>query len=175
MSQQNPNLIIDDPKWLAVARQYVGLRELPGTRHHSTILRWLDALKAPFRDDETPWCGTFVGGVIEEAGYDGIKNPWGARNWLKLGVELDRPAYGAVVVFWRGSPKGWAGHVGFVVGRDRRQNLMVLGGNQGNAVSIAPFSPTRVLGYRWPGIKPYDQRYILPLLESDGRVSTNEA
>jgi uncharacterized protein (TIGR02594 family) len=104
-----------------------------------------------------------------------VKNPAGARNWLNFGVPLPRPAVGSVVVFWRGSKSGWSGHVGFVIGRDAKDNLMVLGGNQGDMVSIKPFGRDRVLGYRWPANTRLPENYDLPLLKSDGRVSTNEA
>lgn len=161
--------------WIARARSYLGLREVPGPKHSPIIVRWLEKLKAPFRDDETAWCGSFVGGVLEESGLGSVKNPWGARQWLNFGKKLDKPAYGCIVVFWRGKPSGWSGHVGFVVGKDQRGNLMVLGGNQGDAVSIAPFSMTRVLGYRWPSIRPAADRYNLPILDSNGKVSENEA
>lgn len=164
-----------DPSWLAKARSYLGLKEIPGKHHSPVIVRWWQALKAGFRDDETPWCGAFVGGVLSEVGLRTIKNPAGARNWLNLPVVLDKPAYGCVVVFWRGKKSGWSGHVGFLVGKDQKGNLMILGGNQGNAVTIKPFSPSRVLGYRWPGIAPLKERYKLPLLKSDGTLSTNEA
>jgi hypothetical protein len=52
---------------------------------------------------------------------------------------------------------------------------MILGGNQSDEVSIIPFSESRVLGYRWPVGYPLPDRKALPLLRSDGRVSTNEA
>lgn len=165
--------------WIARARKYLGTREIPGAKHNPVIVRWWEAVKASFRDDETPWCGAFVGGVLATNTNDirAVKNPASARAWLQLPNRLNAPAYGCVVVFWRGKPDGANGHVGFVVGKDRHGNLMVLGGNQGDAVSIKPFSPERVLGYRWPGFqpRPASERYTLPLLESDGRVSTNEA
>ena len=56
------------------------------------------------------------------------------------------PAVGSIVVFERGS----GGHIGFVVGRDYNDNLLVLGGNQSNAVNVRSFPRSRVLGYRWP-------------------------
>lgn len=159
------------PRWLDHARKYIGLTEISGKSHNSKIVEWWNGL---FRDDETPWCGAFVGGVLRECGMPVVKGFAGARNWLKHGVELNKPAYGSIVVFWRGKRSGWSGHVGFVVGRDKAGNLMVLGGNQGNAVNIKPFSTDRVLGYRWPGIAPFLERYDLPVLDSNGRVSTNE-
>lgn len=171
-----------NPIWLDVALSYHGLREYPGAKHNPQIIEWLKALGLPFRDDETPWCGTFIGGVLHEANMTDriVKGPAGARNWLNCGVELDEPALGCIVVFWRGKPNGWSGHVGFVAGKDRQGNLMVLGGNQGNMVSIKPYlnhnvKGNRVLGYRWPGIKPLPSRYNLPIIASDGKFLTNEA
>lgn len=162
------------PKWIDIARKYIGLTEISGKRHNATILSWWDRLKLPFTDDETPWCAGFVGGVLEEAGKASTRSA-AARSYLKYGLELSKPCYGAIVIFWRGSPSGWSGHVGFVVGQDQRGNLMVLGGNQGNAVNIKAFGRNRVLGYRWPGIAPYPERYDLPVLNSDGSLSQNEA
>lgn len=51
----------------------------------------------------------------------------------------------------------------------------MLGGNQGDMVSIKPFSTDRVKGYRWPSVYPYPERFNLPVISSDGRVSTNVA
>lgn len=164
-----------EPRWIVLARKYLGLREIKGSRHEPLIVKWWEAIGAPFRDDETPWCGAFVGGVLREADLPIVSGGAGARSWLKLPVKLDRPAVGSVVVFWRGSRDGTLGHVGFVVGQDRFGNLMVLGGNQGDEVCIKPFSRDRVLGYRWPSTWPLEERFNLPVLASDGRVSTNEA
>lgn len=162
------------PNWIDAARAYIGTREVGGNKHNPLILRWWTKIRAPFTNDETPWCAAFVGGVLEEVGIKSTRSA-SARSYLNLGVELDKPAYGAIVVFWRGKPDGWSGHVGFVVGKDAHGNLMVLGGNQKDMVRVDPFSTTRVLGYRWPGIAPRLERFSLPLLTSDGKPSTNEA
>lgn len=164
-----------EPRWLELARAYIGTREIKGPRHEPLILKWWAAINAPFRDDETPWCGAFVGGVLAEAGLPLVSGGASARAWLKLPVKIDRPAVGCVVVFWRGSPTGGNGHVGFVVGQDRAGNLMVLGGNQGDEVNIKPFDRARVLGYRWPSSWPTADRFDLPVLRSDSAVSMNEA
>lgn len=164
-----------EPAWLARARTYVGVREVPGSKHNPTILSWWSKIGAPFRDDETSWCAGFVGGVLEESGIRSSRSA-AARSYLKWGATLPAPVVGCIVVFWRGSPSGWSGHVGFVVGKDQRGNLMVLGGNQGDMVSIKPFGRDRVLGYRWPSPGPNPGPVgTLPLVTSDGRVSTNEA
>lgn len=166
---------MQDTSVVAIARQYLGQREIKGPHHNAHILKFWRNIGAPFADDETPWCGAFVGGVLFEAGIKPVAGGASARAWLKLPVKLDKPAFGCVVVFWRGSPTGGNGHVGFVVGKDPRGNIMVLGGNQGDAVNIKPFDTARVLGYRWPGIMPMPERFNLPLLDSDGKVSSNEA
>lgn len=166
---------MSEPPWIVRARSYIGTREIKGAKHEPRILKWWQTIKASFRDDETPWCGAFTGGVLVETGLPIISGGASARAWLKLPVKLDKPAFGAVVVFWRGSPSSGSGHVGFVVGKDRFGNLMVLGGNQGDAVNIKPFPVSRVLGYRWPSVWPAAERFKLPVLDSDGKVSTNEA
>lgn len=166
---------MNDPKWLAKAREYIGLQEMKGKQHNPKILEWWKLIGADFKDDETSWCGGFVGGVLAEVGIKPVAGAAGSRNWLKHGAKLDKPAVGCIVVFWRGSKTGWQGHVGFVVGRDQKGNLMVLGGNQGDAVNIKPFDKARVLGYRWPSVWPHEERFNLPILRSDGKVSTNEA
>jgi uncharacterized protein (TIGR02594 family) len=168
-----------DPAWITTARQYLGLREIKGPHHNPHILKWWKNIGTPFQDDETPWCGAFVGGVLSETGIKPVAGGASAVAWLKMKVKLDKPAYGCVVVFWRDSPKSGKGHVGFVVGKDQAGNLMVLGGNQGDRVSIKPFAMigprARVKGYRWPGIYPFPDRFNLPVLKSDGTLSTNEA
>jgi uncharacterized protein (TIGR02594 family) len=167
--------MLPEPFWMKIARTYLGVREITGPKHEPLILKWWTNIKAPFRDDETPWCGAYVGGVLYEADLPIVSGGASARSWLKLKTELDRPAVGCVVIFWRGSKNGYSGHVGFVVGQDKFGNLMVLGGNQGNVISIKPFDKARVLGYRWPSRYPDVSRFTLPVLDSDGRVSTNEA
>lgn len=162
------------PYWLDAARRYIGIHEIHGPQHNETIIRWWSKIGALFRDDETPWCAAFVGGVLEECDIRSTRSA-AARSYLTHGKPLDAPALGAIVVFWRGKPDGWSGHVGFIAGEDKAGNLMVLGGNQGDAVNIKPFARDRVLGYRWPGDKPFPWRYDLPELTSDGELSTNEA
>lgn len=178
---------MNELKWVAEARKYIGTKEIKGVKHNPVILElWKlafdatgQATPAVFKNDETAWCGGFVGGVFAKSGlaYHIPKSFPMARSWAKAGTKLDKPAYGCVVVFWRGSPKSASGHVGFVVGRDKASNLMVLGGNQADAVNIKPFGKNRVIAYRWCGTQPNPapHRYKLPVLASDGRVSTNEA
>ncbi|PPC95249.1 MAG: TIGR02594 family protein [Methylotenera sp.] len=156
-------------KWIDEARKHIGLKEIVGKDTNLTIKSWLSNLKSWWSEDETPWCGTFAAHCLKTAGYPIPKHWYRALDWLNWGVEITSPCYGCIVVFSR---KG-GGHVGFVVGRDENYRLMVLGGNQGNAVSIAPFETSRVAGYRMPvGTLG---RGVLPTLHSKSASSTNEA
>jgi len=165
---------VDTPEWLVTALAHVGLREIAGAKHEPRILALWRKLGLPIRDDETPWCAGFVGAMLEDAGIRSTRSA-AARSYQSWGGQLAQPARGAIVVFWRGSPTSWSGHVGFVVGRDARNRLMVVGGNQGNAVSIAPFDTGRVLSYRWPTALPPPSDYRLPLIESSAASSEDEA
>lgn len=161
---------MEEPKWLIEARRHIGTKEIPGPKHESKILGWFKAIHAAwFQADEVPWCAAFVGGCLEEVGIRSSRSAT-AKSYLAWGVPLAAPELGCIVVFSRDG----GGHVGFVVGKDRKERLMVLGGNQGDAVSIAPFDRSRVVGYRWPASESI-QISILPLILSDAESSTNEA
>jgi uncharacterized protein (TIGR02594 family) len=167
-----PPQVKGEPVWLRRARQEIGVKEIPGPKHSARVLSYWELSKLPFRDDETPWCAGFVGAMLEDVGIKSTRSGM-ARSYATWGQPCG-PVPGAIVVYWRGSKTGTAGHVGFVVGKDQAGNIMTLGGNQGNAVTIAPFSPARVLGYRWPSaVEPSKAK--LAVLQSDGIVSTNEA
>ena len=161
--------------WIEIARSLIGTREIRGNRHNPKVLEMFAAIGNPgVKDDETPWCAAFVGYCLQMAKQKG-SGKLNARSYLGLGTPLNEPAYGCTVVLHRGDPKGWSGHVGFVVGRDVKGRIMILGGNQSDAVTIAPFDSKRVLGYRWPtGKLPLPERYNLPVIDSQSTLSTNE-
>ena len=160
---------IDEPLWLRIAREDIGLEEIPGKATAPKIRQWLIGLNAWWTDDEAPWCGVAVAHWMQAAGEDLPVHWYRARAWLEWGSPLVKPLVGCVVVYRRDA----GGHVGLVVGQDRRYRLMTLGGNQGNRVSIAPFAVDRVLGYRWPkGHMFYNQP--LPLIQSAAASSTGE-
>lgn len=161
-----------EPHWLRTARDDLGLRELPGAPTEPRIARWLTDLGAWWRDDATPWCGTACAAWMRKSDIAIPQHWYRAKGWLDWGESLPAPVVGAVVVFGREG----GGHVGLVVGRDLSGRLLVLGGNQGDAVSIVPFDPARVLGYRWPS----DRIALLPtgplpIMASSRAASRNEA
>jgi uncharacterized protein (TIGR02594 family) len=167
---------MNDPHWLVMARMDLGLREIPGPATAPKIRAWLGKLRAWWSDDETPWCGVAVAAWMQQAGLQYPPAYYRAKAWADWGTRLLAPAVGCVVVFARQG----GGHVGLVVGLDKTGRLMVLGGNQGNAVSIAPFTVDRVLAYRWPIESPLSPaelaaRQRLPRIASTAASSTNEA
>ena len=159
-----------EPTWVYEGRRWIGLKEIPGAASNSTILHWLTTLSAWWRDDETPWCGTFVAHCLAESGFDIPKYWMRAKVWSDYGRPLTAPQLGCLVVFSREG----GGHVGFVVGQDERGNLLVLGGNQGNRVSIAAFPWSRVVAFRWPDWAPIYRIDPLPVLAS-AELSPGEA
>ena len=174
--RQRKEVMMSELAWVAEARKHIGLAEVAGKQHNSTIVNWLIKLGAWWRDDETPWCGTFVAHCLRQVGRPVPQHWYRARAYESYGTRLDKPAYGCIAVFSRQG----GGHVGFVVGQDKQGNLLVLGGNQGNKVSIAKFSRSRVTAYVWAdkavGVssKPAESRYQLPVLNVGG-FSKNEA
>lgn len=157
------------PLWLAVARQYDGTKEWSGPATSPTILRWLTQLGAWWRDDETPWCGVFVGAVLKESGYDVPKTYFRAKSWASWGQPLANPAVGGVAVFEREG----GGHVAFIVGKTPAGQLLCLGGNQSNQVCVRAFDPARVVALRWPATEPLPQPGPLPVQGAD--LSRSEA
>lgn len=140
------------PSWLVIALGELGVMERQGLRRdHPRILEYLASTSGPSTRDETPWCAAFVGWCLRAVGIDGTGRRL-ARSYMQWGREdlvHERPRLGAVTVLWRGSAAGTLGHVGFFVGRDA-ESVWLLGGNQANRVSVAPYPLRRVLGYRWP-------------------------
>lgn len=167
--------------WTKLAKSYIGLKEIKGERHNPTIIHMLDKLghyqkesKAWWREDETPWCGVFVGFILGETQRYIVKEWYRAKEWASPKLsKLKAPAYGAIAVLDRVG----GGHVGFVVGQDSKGNIMLLGGNQSDMVRIDAFKPERITGYYWPSrwngqeavySIPYAERYDLPVLVGDG-------
>ena len=157
------------PKWLKIAETYTGMSEIRGPKHNSKIIGWLDKLGAWWRDDETPWCGVFVAHCMQDVGLPYPTFYMRAKAWEDYGSLLrrDRLAPGAILVFDRAG----GGHVGFYVGEDAG-HYFVLGGNQGNAVSVMKLGKSRLLASRWPKGEPVIGK---PVYMKGGKVSTDEA
>ncbi len=159
------------PLWLLEAQRYIGVKEIKGAKHNSFIILWLKTLSAWWSDDEVPWCGVFAAHCMKKAECKLPRYWMRAKDWLNWGQELSEPCVGCIVVFERQG----GGHVGFVVGKDIDNNLMVLGGNQGDAVKVSPFDVSRVVGYRWPSEYLLPVTKNLPILKNNENLSKNES
>lgn len=164
--------------WITEARKHIGQQEVPGAASNPWIAEMWRKLKGgawfwkAYGEDDSklPWCGGFAAYCFTIAGIDPPSKYSAAKEWLTWGMPLVYPCHGCIVVFTREG----GGHVGFVVGIDDRQRLMVLGGNQGDKVSIAPFDRSRIAGYRWPnGSTP--EIKSLAVISCDQKSSQNEA
>lgn len=135
---------------LKIAVNELGEKEISGANDNPNIINY--AKESGFdwvNDDETPWCSIFVNWCAKKANLRG-SNKANARSWLKVGTKVDQsPEPGDIVIFWRGSPDSWKGHVGFFFGFSKDQKrVYTLGGNQGNQVSISAYPVDTVLGFR---------------------------
>lgn len=138
------------PVWVDKALGYLGQREIKGVTHNPLIVSWWKAiLRGGIKTDEVPWCAAFVGAMLESVGIKSSRFE-SAKSYMLWGTRLPEPTLGCVVVFERDG----GGHVGFVVGQDKHNNLLVLGGNQSDMVSIAAFPRARAVAYRWPVAVP---------------------
>lgn len=136
--------------WMQYAIAEIGVKETPGPGDTPRILDYLStvALPSSLLHDSTAHCSAFVNWVMKQAGIPGTGSA-AARSWLEWGDALYEPTYGCVVILWRKKVDSPFGHVGFFTAL-RGRSVVLLGGNQGDTVSISPYLETRVLGYRWP-------------------------
>jgi uncharacterized protein (TIGR02594 family) len=156
--------------WMKTARESIGLKEVAGPKHNTKIQAWLSYLGAWWKDDETPWCGTFVAHCLRENGLPVPQHWYRALAWKDYGSNL-RPTHvceGAILVFAREG----GGHVGFYVGEDRFY-YRVLGGNQSNAVNVMRIAKNRCIAIRWPKGVPVTGGPVH--VASNAPVSENEA
>lgn len=145
------------PPWFQWALGQLGVSEIPGPKDNPHVLAYRKVAHMgglAGSEEAVAWCSVFVCAAMESVG---IRSPRQAlaRSWMHWGIPLDKPRGGCVVVLWRGSRSGSLGHVGLLraVSADGRF-VCLLGGNQGNRVSMAWFPVERVLGYRWPTAGP---------------------
>ena len=124
-----------------------GLKEVDGANSNPEILAMFKELGYHVTDDSTTaWCSAALSYYAKKNGYEYHKE-LNARGWLKMPVVILKPRVGDIVVLWRDSPQSWKGHVGLFVSWNEKY-VFVLGGNQGNTLSIAAYPRERILGFR---------------------------
>jgi uncharacterized protein (TIGR02594 family) len=137
-----------------IAQRFVGTEEVPGVASNPLILAMLQLDYKDTANDEVPWCSAFVNFCAWLLRLPRSKS-LAARSWLTVGTPVTwneaRVGYDVVVLARGDDPPGAEvlnapGHVGVFAGLGN--DIYVLGGNQGDAVSVAGFPVGRVLGVR---------------------------
>lgn len=166
------------PRMISEALLELGTIETPGRGNNPHIMAWRDELEKHgvkgvqgYSADSVPWCGLFMAVIAVRAGKTPPDNPLWALNWAKFGTEGHQPNLGDVCVFIR--PGG--GHVAMYVAEDT-STYHIVGGNQGDKVSITRIDKHRLYAVRRPLVhyaySPWAKPYIIA---PNGSISTNEA
>jgi uncharacterized protein (TIGR02594 family) len=152
------------PEWYRLALGELGTRE-EGDNSGAAIARYRKL--AQCGQDHDPWCAIFTNAMFALCKSPAIPGTKSAssqsfRTDPKF-EKLDGPALGAVVVFWRKSPRSGLGHVGFYRG-ETAESVYVLGGNEDDMVQIQPLSKIQLRGYWWPTavVKPKIEKIVVP-------------
>jgi uncharacterized protein (TIGR02594 family) len=136
------------PRWLTLAWEDLGIAETPGLRHTQRVLAYYaDVGHAQISNDETAWCAAFLGSCLERAGVVSTRSLL-ARSYIDWGDPAPSPRPGTIAVLSRGDDPA-LGHVGFVVG-STPTDIILLGGNQSDAVTVEVFPRARLLALRRP-------------------------
>ena len=146
-----------------LAQRFVGVSEAEGANSNAHVLAMLQLDTKWVSDDAVPWCSAFVNYVAWLLRLPRSKS-LAARSWLTVGrpITLAEAAPGFdVVILRRGDgpqpgpevTSGAPGHVGFFAGVEPNAfvadaSVLLLGGNQRDAVNVSPFPARQVLGVR---------------------------
>lgn len=166
------------PRMVSLGLAELGTAEVVGKGSNPKIIAWRDELNkagAPIKnytDDDIAWCGLLAAilalrrsGIAAEV----VKDPLWADNWRKYGVESPRPALGDILTFRR--PGG--NHVGIYIAEDVAC-FHVLGGNQGNSVTITRIAKSRLTSARRPPYKSMPASVKPYRVAASGTISRNE-
>lgn len=161
------------PKLLVEAVKLLGTKEVVGKVHNPVILGWAKevGLSKVYTADEIPWCGLAIAYACHQAGVEVVDKPLWALSWANYGTKVSEPMLGDILTFKRDG----GGHVGIYVGEDK-DCYHVLGGNQGNAMSVTRIVKSRLYQARrtkWKVAQPANVRKVI--LDAKGTISQNEA
>lgn len=95
--------------------------------------------------NSNPWCASFINYCLKESGYS-TSGSASSQSFSKNKnfIKISQPIYGAIVVLRK---KGsWTGHVAFIYCFFEDGEIGVLGGNQGDSVTINPLYQVYING-----------------------------
>jgi uncharacterized protein (TIGR02594 family) len=126
-------------KHLDLAETFIGQSENWGNNDSAFIQKcWQSLSKSWAWLRGQPWCGGFVAYVLKESGLPVIKEYYRAKAWVTYGNPLAAPELGCIAILSRIG----GGHVAFVYGMTDHGEVILLGGNQGNKVSLMTANPS---------------------------------
>lgn len=129
------------------ARKWLGVAEYPGPKSNPEIAKFFDLAPDWLDQDDstTAWCGLFRGYVGHVTMTGLPREHYRARRWMEWGeaVTLAQAVRGDTVITQRSG-----GHHVALFDRMEGHVVYLLGGNQGNKVSIAAFSSGVIIGVR---------------------------
>ena len=134
--------------WMRIARGEIGVRSFPAGSSNPRVTEYHAGTNIAGYDDKASWCSSFAQWTLGRAGIAGTGSAL-ARSWLAWGEAIDEPRHGCIAVLWRDDPLSWKGHVGFFVRFDG-DDVVLLGGNQLEAVREHRYPRAQVLAWRWP-------------------------
>jgi uncharacterized protein (TIGR02594 family) len=136
--------------YMKLARDLLGTKEVSGPTGNPKIMEMYRSVGHDWvKDDSVAWCAAFVGHCLEKSGIRSTRLLT-ARSYLSFGQEIEpsKATEGDIVIFTRGT-SAWQGHAAFYVSQTATQ-IRVLGGNQSNAVTMANYPKSRLIGVRRP-------------------------
>lgn len=140
-----------------LAQRFIGTTEIAGAASNPQILAMLKLDESWPEGDHVPWCSAFINYIAWLLRLPRSKS-LRARSWLLVGIPISSVEYAEsgfdVVILKRGSgvqPGSDVieapGHVGFFAGAEG-DKVILLGGNQGDQISLQRFSQADILGIR---------------------------
>jgi uncharacterized protein (TIGR02594 family) len=100
--------------------------------------------RAVRKSDQFAWCAAFVNYTLEESGITGTRHALAfSFNGFGQNLGSDVPVYGSIAIMKYH-------HVGIVVGMNNDGRIILLGGNQGDAINMSPNIRSQVHRYVYP-------------------------
>ena len=122
-------------------------KEIAGEKNNPRILEYYKLARNSWvKSESVAWCSAFLCYCLEMAGIHSTRSLT-ARSYERWGKPTPDPKVGDIAVFWRQSKRSGLGHVGFYITQNEHF-IYVLGGNQSDQVSIAPYPKSQLLSFR---------------------------
>lgn len=170
------------PKIVSAALQYIGVKEIPGTKNNPVIMDMAKGLNIDdiYTNDDMAWCAVFVNHLLRISGKPIDQHPKDKYDFVRAlktaplkyyeEIPLNEAKLGDIILLQR---KG-GGHVTILIAF-AGNNIIGLGGNQSNSVTFSEFDASRIVGIRRfykTGIPASAKRYEI---SSSGTLSTDES